>query len=228
MTSKVNYKRLFTYLVLKMNIAAIRREYTLKELDEAQVQASPLQQFKVWFDEALGAEVLEPNAMNLSTITPNGRPTSRIVLLKGIEENEFVFYTNYQSRKGMEMEKNPYVCLNFFWAELERQVRIEGTVSKVSAATSDEYFNSRPRGSRIGAHVSPQSEIISSRSVLEEKAKELFTEFEGKEVIRPNHWGGYSVKPYLFEFWQGRESRLHDRVLYEEIDGQWIIKRLAP
>ncbi len=211
-----------------MDIAAIRKEYTLKELDESQVHADPIQQFKIWFDEALGAEVPEPNAMNLATVDVNGRPTSRIVLLKGIEEQEFVFYTNYQSRKGQEMAKTPYVCLNFFWAELERQVRIEGKVKKVVAATSDAYFNSRPKGSRIGAHVSPQSTVIKNRAVLEETAERLQKEFENKEVLRPEHWGGYSVKPFLMEFWQGRASRLHDRILYEFIDGKWDIKRLAP
>lgn len=211
-----------------MDIAAIRKEYTLKELDESQVHADPIQQFKIWFDEALGAEVPEPNAMNLATVDVNGRPTSRIVLLKGIEEQEFVFYTNYQSRKGQEMAKTPYVCLNFFWAELERQVRIEGKVKKVVAATSDAYFNSRPKGSRIGAHVSPQSTVIKNRAVLEETAERLQKEFENKEVPRPEHWGGYSVKPFLMEFWQGRASRLHDRILYEFIDGKWDIKRLAP
>ena len=211
-----------------MDIAAIRKEYTLKELDESHVQENPIQQFKVWFDEALGAEVPEPNAMNLATVDAQGRPTSRIVLLKGIEDAEFVFYTNYKSRKGQEIEATPYVCLNFFWAELERQVRIEGEVKKVSSATSDAYFNSRPKGSRIGAHVSPQSAVISGRDVLEAKALQLQKEFENKEVPRPEHWGGYSVKPYLMEFWQGRASRLHDRVLYVLNNGNWEIKRLAP
>jgi pyridoxamine 5'-phosphate oxidase len=211
-----------------MDIAAIRKEYTLKALDINQVNKDPIKQFKNWFDEALKADIPEPNAMNLATITKEGRPTSRIVLLKGIDNGQFVFYTNYQSRKGKEIASTPFVCINFFWPELERQVRIEGKVNKVTAATSDEYFNSRPKGSRIGAHVSPQSNIIADRQVLEQRAEQLENQFAEKEVPRPEHWGGYAIDPYLMEFWQGRASRLHDRIMYELEDGQWQIKRLAP
>jgi len=211
-----------------MDIAAIRKEYTLKALEIDQVDKDPIKQFKVWFEEALHANVPEPNAMNLATVTLQGKPTSRIVLLKGIEEEEFIFYTNYESRKGKEMAHVPYACLNFFWPELERQIRIEGEISKVAPSTSDEYFQSRPRGSRIGAHVSPQSKVLSDRSILEEKAKELEKEFKGKEVPRPVHWGGYGLMPSLIEFWQGRASRLHDRITYEFENGKWMIKRLAP
>ena len=211
-----------------MDIAAIRKEYTLKALEIAQVDKDPVKQFKVWFEEALRANVPEPNAMNLATITYQGKPTSRIVLLKGIENEQFVFYTNYESRKGKEMANVPYACLNFFWPELERQVRIEGEIAKVAPNISDEYFQSRPRGSRIGAHVSPQSEVIADRLILEEKVKVLEREFEGKEVPRPTHWGGYGLTASLIEFWQGRASRLHDRITYVLENGKWVIKRLAP
>lgn len=177
---------------------------------------------------ALNADIMEPNAMTLSTVEGN-KPSSRIVLLKGVENEEFVFYTNYNSSKGRQMALNPNVTLNFFWPELERQVRIDGTVQKVDEATSDAYFQSRPRGSQIGAWVSPQSEVIDKRAVLNHRLEEIELRFQNKEIERPPHWGGYSVKPYMIEFWQGRPSRLHDRIRYTFSEsGNWKIERLAP
>ena len=211
------------------DVAAIRKEYTLRDLDVFQVAENPINQFKKWFQEALDAELQEPNAMNVSTVSSEGKPTSRILLLKGIEENGFIFYTNYDSRKGKELATNPYICLNFFWAGLERQVRIEGKVNKVSKEISEKYFHSRPRSSQIGAHVSPQSQVLKSRDELVEKEKELIVKFEGQTVPLPDHWGGYLVKPTHIEFWQGRPSRLHDRIVYKlQNEGNWQINRLAP
>ncbi len=210
-----------------MNISGIRKEYQLKQLDINDVSPDPLLQFKTWFNESLTAKVNEPNAMNLSTVKSSGRPSSRIVLLKGVEEKGFVFYTNYQSRKGMELHENPFGSICFFWPELERQVRIEGKISKVASAVSDEYFQSRPYESRIGAWVSPQSEIISNRSLLE-KTFELVKEKYPVDVPRPEHWGGFVLIPDYIEFWQGRESRLHDRIVYTLKNNVWEINRLAP
>jgi pyridoxamine 5'-phosphate oxidase len=213
-----------------MNLADLRKDYTLKELSEFQVLKNPFEQFQSWMDEAIKSEVLEPTAMHLSTVSVQGRPSGRIVLLKGIENQGFVFYTNYESHKGKELAQNPYACLTFFWAELERQVRIEGTVLKVSAENSDAYFNIRPRGSRIGAWASPQSQVISDRKILENNVLSLENQYKEQENIpRPIHWGGYSLKPDLFEFWQGRPSRLHDRIQFSlENNQDWKIKRLAP
>ncbi|MBT28410.1 MAG: pyridoxamine 5'-phosphate oxidase [Thalassobius sp.] len=210
------------------DVAAIRKEYALKELDVDQVDKNPINQFKNWFQEALDADLVEPNAMNVSTVSSDGKPTSRILLLKGIEDGGFVFFTNYKSRKGQELAQNPNICLNFFWAGLERQVRIEGTVEKISVEESTTYFHSRPRGSQIGAHVSPQSQVLEDRKALIQKEKELTREFEGKEVPKPDHWGGYLVTPNLIEFWQGRPSRLHDRIVYKLEGNNWKINRLAP
>ena len=192
--------------------------------------ASPIEQFKQWMQESIESQIPEPTAMNLATVNEQGRPTSRIVLLKGIELGGFVFYTNYESRKGKELARNPYACLNFHWVEMERQVRIEGKVEKVPAEVSDKYFHSRPRGSRIGAHVSEQSKAIPGREVLERRYEELVEKYgEEKPVERPSHWGGYVLKPEAVEFWQGRPSRLHDRILYElQADGSWSKKRLSP
>lgn len=211
------------------NLAQIRKEYSLNALDEKTILASPFGQFEKWFNEALNAKVLEPNAMNLATITSNNRPSSRIVLLKGFSDEGFSFYTNYQSAKGKELEQTPFCALNFFWPELERQIRIEGTVGRVTADQSDSYFKSRPRDSQIGAWASPQSSIISSRTLLEERYESIKKKFDGsKNITRPNQWGGYLVKPFLVEFWQGRPSRLHDRIQYSLIDEKWAINRLAP
>jgi len=213
---------------MKQSIADIRKEYSAHRLTASEVAKSPIDQFLSWFNLALNAEIMEPNAMTLCTVDGN-TPSSRIVLLKGIENEGFVFYTNYNSSKGLQMEKSPNVCLNFFWPELERQVRIEGEVQKVDAATSDQYFKSRPRASQIGAWVSPQSEVIENREVLDSRLEEIELKFRGKDIERPPHWGGYSVTPNLVEFWQGRPSRLHDRIRYTLSESKnWKIERLAP
>jgi pyridoxamine 5'-phosphate oxidase len=211
------------------NLAELRKEYTLASLDESTVSKDPVEQFQQWFREAYESELPEPTAMNLATVTPRGTPTSRVVLLKGIENNRFLFFTNYQSDKGKELELNPACALTFFWAELERQVRIEGVASRLDAKKSEEYFQSRPRGSQVGAWSSPQSAVIKDRQILEERVKQMESKFEGQEVLpRPQQWGGYEVEPFLFEFWQGRASRLHDRIEYVKVDGVWQIHRLAP
>lgn len=211
-----------------MEIADIRREYSFKTLDISEVNPCPIEQFKLWFEEALNSKVLEANAMNLATINQNGRPNSRIVLLKGVDSG-FVFYTNYKSTKGKEMDSNPYVSVTFHWAELERQVRIIGKVDKVSEKESDEYFFSRPYASQVGAWVSPQSSVIESREFLEHNEKDLKSKFTPDTIIRPIHWGGYRISPLEIEFWQGRPSRLHDRIVYNKTnDDKWTINRLAP
>lgn len=212
------------------NIENLRQDYRLASLDVTDIAPDPFLQFRKWFQEALDGQLLEPNAMTLATATPDGKPTLRVVLLKSFDEKGFVFFTNYESRKGQEIEANPYVALNFLWLELERQVRIEGTVSKVSEAASTEYFQSRPKGSQIGAWASPQSRVIPNREILEEKIQTLLTTYENTEVLpRPAHWGGYRVQPSLIEFWQGRSSRLHDRICFRhQADRSWQIERLAP
>jgi pyridoxamine 5'-phosphate oxidase len=211
------------------DLAQIRKEYRLLSLDEKSINASPFKQFETWFNEALTANVLEPNAMTLATVSANNRPSARIVLLKGFTDQGFTFYTNYMSSKGKDLAENPYCSLSFFWPELERQVRIEGVSERVSAAESDAYFNSRPRESRLGAWTSPQSSAIASRQILEERYKTIEKEYAGQDVIkRPKQWGGYLVKPFLIEFWQGRPSRLHDRILYTLAEGSWKLSRLAP
>lgn len=211
------------------SIAALRTEYAKASLDIADVSSDPVQQFEKWFKEAVDAQVPEPNAMNLATVTEHGRPASRIVLLKGIEEQQFVFYTNYQSSKGQELEKNPACALTFFWPELERQIRIEGVASRVDPRLSELYFQSRPRGSQIGAWSSPQSSIIESRAILEERYRNVEKKFDGKDPLpKPHQWGGFKVEPLQVEFWQGRPSRLHDRLRYTRIDSTWKIHRLAP
>ena len=209
-------------------IANIRCEYSLKGLHESDLDRNPLNQFNKWFDEVLKSELSEPNAMLLSTVS-NGRPTGRIVLLKGVDESGFSFYTNYESKKGKEIGENPQVAITFFWKELERQVRIEGKIEKTSSKDSDNYFAIRPRGSQIGAWVSHQSEAIENREFLEKKQKDFEAKFEGQTVARPPHWGGYRVIPDYIEFWQGRPSRLHDRLAYTLSEGNiWKIERLSP
>lgn len=211
------------------NIADIRKDYTKASLDVTTVNADPVTQFEVWFGEALKAQIIEPNAMSLATVNREGRPSSRIVLLKGIENKRFLFYTNYQSRKGKELEDNAACALTFFWPELERQVRIEGIAERVDSKTSERYFQSRPRGSQVGAWSSPQSAIIKDRTILEERVAQIENKFLGLPVLpKPNQWGGFQVDPFLIEFWQGRASRLHDRIEYTKVDGTWKMHRLAP
>lgn len=213
---------------LTARIAAIRKDYQMAALDEAVAGQDPLVFFAQWFGEAEKAGADEVNAMTLATVDEAGKPHARIVLLKGLDEQGFVFYTNYESAKGRDMEANASVALVFFWKELERQVRVEGRVEKVSEAESDAYFRSRPFGSRIGAWASPQSQQLADRASLEKHYEELAREWEGKEPDRPDHWGGYRVLPQKIEFWQGRSSRLHDRIVFEQKNGGWERYRLAP
>jgi pyridoxamine 5'-phosphate oxidase len=212
----------------KTDLASLRLTYSQNELLEKNVLTNPFKQFAHWFDEALNAQVLEPNAMHVATIS-DGKPHGRIVLLKGFDENGFVFFTNYESNKGKEIAENAFASLTFFWGDLERQVRIEGKIKKVSAEESDEYHNSRPRGSQIGAWVSKQSKVITGRQVLEDRLLALEKQFENSEIIpRPPHWGGYRLIPDRIEFWQGRPNRLHDRILYSKVANDWKIERLSP
>jgi len=210
-----------------LSIAALRREYMGESLNETDVAAEPFTQFQRWFDEVLRAELPTPNAMTLATVAADGMPSARIVLLKGIDHNGFVFYTSYHSRKGRELTVNPRAALVFYWNELEREVRIEGAVEKVSAAESDEYFASRPLGSRHAAIASPQSEVVASRAMLETRFAAAADD-HGDTAPRPAHWGGYRLLPVAVEFWQGRPNRLHDRLLYTRTADRWTISRLAP
>jgi pyridoxamine 5'-phosphate oxidase len=205
-----------------------RREYTSAGLEKADVDHDPVVQFHTWFQNAIDAGLHEPNAMILATATTDGRPSARTVLLKGYDEWGFVFYTNYEGRKAGELETNPRCALLFYWGELERQVRVEGIVSRISEQESDEYFASRPRGSQLGAWASQQSRVVDGRRSLEQKLHSLQAEYEDREVPRPPFWGGYRVEPEEIEFWQGRESRLHDRLVYRREDGAWRIERLQP
>jgi pyridoxamine 5'-phosphate oxidase len=213
----------------KATLENLRKDYRAEKLSETDVKKNPIEQFDHWFDEALKSGIYEPNAMTLATASTDGKPAARIVLLKGFNQDGFVFYTNYLSRKGKELAKNPVVALVFFWPELERQVRIEGTIEKVSKETSEKYFQSRPKESQIGALASPQSQVIADRSLLEKNWKELEKKYADQEIPKPSFWGGYLVKPQVIEFWQGRSSRLHDRIVYRKADkNNWKIVRLAP
>jgi pyridoxamine 5'-phosphate oxidase len=212
-----------------MQIPEMREEYTWSGLYEADIAADPLRQFEKWFQEAIAAKLPEPNAMTLATATPDGQPSARMVLLKGFDASGFTFFTNYESRKGGELTANPRAALLFFWAELHRQVRIEGTVERVSQAESDDYFRSRPLGSRLGAWASAQSAVIASRAVLEERVREAMQRFPDGDVPCPPNWGGYRVVPLTIEFWQGRPDRLHDRLRYQRMEPSgWCIERLSP
>jgi pyridoxamine 5'-phosphate oxidase len=210
-----------------MSIADLRQEYGTTELIEGDAAADPFKQFARWFDDALRAELHLPNAMTLATANSAGRPSARVVLLKGVDADGFVFYTNYESRKARELAVNPYASLVFLWTPMERQVRIEGVVEKVSAEESDEYFDSRPLGSRLGAWASPQSMPLPSRLTLASKVAAIMLRY-GTAPPRPPHWGGYRVRPDAIEFWQGRPDRLHDRLRYVKQDTSWKIERLAP
>ncbi|NDV78824.1 pyridoxamine 5'-phosphate oxidase [Dysgonomonas sp. 511] len=206
----------------------IRKDFTLKTLDEKDVPQNPMELFETWYNEASQSGIAEPNAMNLATATADGRPSSRVVLLKQIKDNGFVFFTNYESRKGQQLEQNRHCALNFLWLELERQVRIEGIAEKVSSQESDAYFEMRPALSRLGAWASPQSRIIPNRNCLDKMLDGYETKFGEDEIPRPDNWGGYIVVPQLMEFWQGRANRLHDRIQYTLASGKWIVERLAP
>ena len=204
-------------------------QYNEDAIDEATVDRDPLQLFQRWLDDAKATGMRLPEAVTLATATPDGKPSARLVLLKGADKRGFVFYTNYQSRKARELDANPQAALVFYWPQLERQVRVEGQVERTSAEESDAYFKTRPRESQIGAVASPQSEVIASRAELQKKADELEKFYEGREVERPTHWGGYRLQPERIEFWKGRPGRLHDRIVYEQqLDGTWTITRLAP
>jgi pyridoxamine 5'-phosphate oxidase len=206
----------------------LRKEYTRAGMHEADMDPDPIVQFRAWFENVIEADLHEPNAMILATATRDGRPSARTVLLKGYDERGFVFYTNYEGRKASDLEANPACALLCYWGELERQVRIEGRAVRLSGEESDAYFASRPRGSRLGAWASEQSQPVEDRSILEERVKALEAEYEGREIPRPPFWGGYRVEPDTIEFWQGRENRLHDRLVYERIGGGWKMQRLQP
>lgn len=214
---------------MNISIADIRKDYQLAALSESAVHSNPLRQFDIWWRDAVNSQIDEVNAMTLATASMDGLPSARIVLLKGLSDTGFLFFTNYNSFKGQQLEENPRASLVFFWKELERQVRVTGLVSKVSKEESDTYFESRPEESRLGAIASPQSKVIESREWLEEKVMEITHELKGQKIVRPEYWGGFIVKPVSIEFWQGRSSRLHDRIQYTLAqDGSWMIERLAP
>ena len=209
------------------NLADLRKSYMKGSLSEEDVQPNPIDQFHIWFDQAQNADLPEPNAMTVASVDADGKPSARIVLIKEVTPAGFVFFTNYESRKGQALISHPHAALLFFWPELERQIRVEGSVEKLSDQESDDYFHSRPLDSRIGAWASPQSQVISSRTLLVKNAAEYALKF-ALNPPRPPHWGGFRVKPELLEFWQGRPSRLHDRIQYVLQDDSWKIQRLAP
>lgn len=210
------------------DVSKLRREYARSGLEESGLARDPVEQFRLWISEAFDADLVEPYAMTLATAAPDGTPSARIVLLRGFDERGFTFYTNYEGRKGEELSENPKAALVFYWDALERQVRVEGGVSKLPEVESDEYFASRPRGSRIGAWASRQSAVLDRRESLEERVRELERKYPDDEIPRPPFWGGFRVSHERVEFWQGRESRLHDRLLYERDGGAWKVTRLQP
>lgn len=210
-------------------IANLRKDYALNSLTESEADCDPFKQFQIWFDHAVAAGLPEPNAMTLATVTSDGLPNARMVLLKGIDDQGFRFYTNYESQKGQDLAHNPHAALVFWWGTLERQIRIQGRVEKLSDGESDRYFHSRPFGSQVGALVSQQSQVIPNRDVLEQRLEELTQKYIGQTISRPPYWGGYRVIPHTIEFWQGRPSRLHDRLRYRlQADQSWKIDRLSP
>ena len=209
-------------------IADLRKNYTQAGLLESDIVANPYAQFKLWFEQAVAADILEPNAMTVATVTSEGKPSARIVLLKDFDDRGFVFYTNYNSQKGVELQHCPHAALVFLWGDLERQVRIEGKVEFVSESEATSYFHSRPASSQLGAWASDQSTIIGDRSVLEQRLQQLETQYQDRQIPKPPHWGGIRVIPQEIEFWQGRPSRLHDRLRYQLVDGNWQIDRLSP
>lgn len=213
---------------MSIAIADLRLNYTRQQLNESEVDPDPIRQFQIWFEQAVSAQLLEPNAMTLATASREGVPSARIVLLKGVDPRGFVFYTNYESRKGRELADNPRAALVFLWNVLERQVRIEGTVERVSDQETNAYFHSRPLESQLGAWASNQSQVIPGRPVLEQRFQAFKQKYQNQEVPRPPHWGGYRVVPHLIEFWQGRPNRLHDRLCYRLEGTRWVIERLAP
>jgi pyridoxamine-phosphate oxidase len=213
---------------LRLYINTLRHDFSSQTLDEKDVNADPIMQFEKWFKEAVDSKVHEPNAMTVCTATKEGKPSARILLLRNFNESGFVFYTNYTSRKGTEIMENPNCALLFFWPELERQVRIEGVLTKQTSDESDIYFNTRPRTSKLGAWTSAQSKVIDNRKVLDEEYDLLSKKYPDETVPRPPHWGGYILKPSTIEFWQGRPSRLHDRILFVQENNKWKIQRLAP
>ena len=211
------------------SIADLRKDYSSQTLRETDIELNPVDQFRKWWTEAVNSQIDEVNAMTLATASSDGMPSARIMLLKGFDKRGFVFFTNYKSYKAMHLEENPKACLVFFWKELERQVRIVGLVEKLAAKDNDEYFHSRPTASQLGAVTSPQSQVIESRSWLDNHYQQVADQFKNKEIQRPSYWGGYIVKPVIVEFWQGRPSRLHDRIQYSlDENGSWKIERLAP
>ncbi|MEX1276400.1 MAG: pyridoxamine 5'-phosphate oxidase [Bacteroidota bacterium] len=210
------------------SLAHLRREYSMRPLNEQEVDRNPFVQFQHWFDEAVRVETIEPNAMVLATSSPGGLPSARMVLLKGFDELGFLFFTNFESRKAEELHRNPHAALLFYWGELSRQVRIEGEVEAASRDESEEYFRTRPLESRIGAWASKQSSVIPGREYLEERVTRIKQQFPGNDVPLPPFWGGFRVKPAAFEFWQGRENRLHDRLRYSRQGEGWVLERLSP
>jgi len=210
------------------SIADLRLSYTRQQLLETEVDPNPFNQFQIWFDQALSSDILEPNAMTIASATKAGIPSARVVLLKGFDERGFIFYTNYESRKGQELIDNPHAALVFWWGVLERQVRVEGSVEQISDEETIAYFHSRPIGSQLGAWASNQSRVVANREELENRLEQFTQQYDNQEIPRPPHWGGFRVVPHAIEFWQGRPNRLHDRLLYRHQNDTWTIERLAP